>query len=224
MSGLVFNGNKKTGLIYNVKNYLSGGSEHYLEYSLDVNMKQKIIPSIGTEYTSGYIITFTYKTDNFKLFKYDDIVNPLNYLPKYKFVLNNITQSEITGVELIYNGDGTFKLTGEFNISSTLYSSTKNTTSNITISLLDENNNFFVTDIELLSATVATSATTITFTSSTLTYENYSVTNQKIKQNLTKITTIPTSFINETRFITNSGTNTLEKRVTFTETENRKIY
>lgn len=235
MSGLIFNGVKQNGLIYNGKNYLSGG-DSYIDYDLNITLNKSVQPSAGTENTSGYAATFSFITEPFKLFKYDNIFQPLTSLPTHKFVLNHVTQTPINDMSLIYNGDGTFSLSGT--LPTGLYSSKKGGVYgavDITVSLLDENNNFFVSNKQIFDISTSSSATTTNFTGTTLTYEIYNVTNHKLKQSLNLPESVGASVTNEERYITDSGYEVSEtidnvivtdnsSLVQYTQNKDRKIY
>lgn len=217
--GLVYNNVILNGLVFNNKSYLKSGASSYIENIVDIELTKNITPSAGSDYTAGYPITFSFITESFELYKYNDIVNKLTYLPSYKFVLNNVTKQDISGISLIYNGDGTFSITGSLNISPAYSSSKIVTIAPISISLVDENGNIFVSNKKVLSQTVSSTSTSVSFTSSTLTLESYHLTNIGLKSTLTVPGVVPDDVV-ETKYITDSG---LSSSFVITQKE-RKIY
>lgn len=165
--GIIYNNNQKNGLIFGGTDY-SKQDPLINEYKT-ANVIVKTIPSAATEQTSGYSTTFSFTTEPFVLYNANDVFTPLTSLPTYKIFLNYVTQQEITSLHLVYNGDGTFSWQGELNIGE-VYISVK-LSGEVTLSLVDENGDCFVSNISILSASSSQNATTVSYTKSTITEE-----------------------------------------------------
>lgn len=165
--GIIYNNIKKNGLIFGGVNY-SKQAPRINEFRT-ASVTIKTIPSAAAEQTSGYLITFSFNANPFVLYNANDVFTPLTSLPTYKIFLNYVTQQEITSLHLVYNGDGTFSWEGELNIGE-VYTSAKSS-GEVTLSLVDENGDCFVSDSSVLSASAAQSTATVSYTKSTITEE-----------------------------------------------------
>lgn len=218
--GIVYQNELKKGLIYNGKNYYSKTTP-YISSIISFSMKKSVTPSLNAEQTTGYPVTYSITTESFKLYRHTDLFKPLRTIPTHKFVLNYLgEQHEITSLSLIYNDDGTFSISGEFNFSDVVYSSSKYTTSyDNSLSLIDENGDFFVSDIQLFTYSVSSTSASVSFTSTTLTYSTYSESDYSHKEFLELPNLIPDSPAGVKYVTTSEGTNN------FTITLNeRKLY
>lgn len=166
---IIFNNKEIKGLIYNQNSYLKSIDSSYIKK--EYYLYSKIIPSVKSEQTSGYKVTFSLTQDKFKLYKWPDLKNPLSELPQYKFVLKNSTDQILNNLKLIYDGDNLFHIEGDLS-SLICYSSIKIALEvGIAICLIDENENLFFTENFPITLSVSTTEETITFIDSTLTTE-----------------------------------------------------
>ena len=159
-----------SGIIYRGQKYAGGSQNPSIQHSVSGTYSGKVEASANAEQTTGYPLTISVSAVRFKLYKRNDIFTPLNYLPKYNFVFSNKTSSIVDSLVLVYEGNEMFHIEGNFD-SSNLFVAAKMMSSEITLSLVDENNEIFVADTQyILKNDIATTSQTVSFTSSTLTY------------------------------------------------------
>lgn len=202
--------NKKiSGIIYNNKRYAGVPKNPAMKHMYDFAF-YSYEPSADAEQTTGYPMTITVSTKSFKLYFKDNMFKPLNYLPNYKFILKNVTNKEITDLKLVYDGNYLFHIEGTFD-SSNLYVTSKYSTSAITLTLLDENNNCFVSDIEIFTSSISTTSQTVSFVSSTLTSAYEHVFND-IEEEIV-LPHLINEFIPAVRYLLNSSNTTISATV-----------
>ena len=171
---LVKNNKKIVGLFYNGVGYGDSGNP-VIEHVFGASIPLKIYPSAGAEQTTGYTIGFTATTEQFKLYKSNDLTQPLDYLPKHKFVLKNIVDELRTEWILVYDGESLFHIEGGTN-DVLAHVSTKVLPQEITLCLTDENDEIFLSNIpSVLKNVVSSSSTSVQYISSTLTSEQVRV-------------------------------------------------
>lgn len=176
--GLVFANMIKNGLIYRNKNYTKT-EPHTITTKQYSSFTKRIIPSLGTEQTTGYATTFSFTSSTFDLYRYDDPETPLTSLPEYKIVLCKNEEIVISGLSLVYNGDGTFSLSGELNITG-VYSSSK--TADVCLNLVDKDGNLFLSKTSsILSSSTNSSSVEVNYISTSLTYEKDTITTKTKK-------------------------------------------
>ena len=167
---IVFKNKGINGLYYHGINYLDNKPSIIHKY--DKTLAKKVTPSFSTDATSGYAVTFSFSSIQFRLYSFNDIYKEIDYLPNYKFVLKYGTDVIIDTLVLVYDGDGLFHIEGSINLSSIYIAQKLMTYNYILLCVEDENNEIFLTDTEsILTMTVASSTTSVSFTDSTLTSE-----------------------------------------------------
>lgn len=204
--GICYNGKVKNEYIFQGKNYLKFKPK--VVYSYEHNIEAELEPSEGTANTTGYAATYSYSTTPFKLFSVEDLNTPLNYLPEYSFIFNNVTKQKITDISLVYNGDETFSITGTLNITG-IYATGKSTTTGLgVLTLVDKLGRLFVSDTSnILVVSIASSSTTVNYTTTTITTKmlNYIKTVEQDLQLPLNLQSIP-AYVSGSRYYLKSNT------------------
>ena len=176
MSNLGVNGKKISGIIYRGVKYggdFSGQVKPSVKLIAQGTIPKTVTSSLNTSYTSGYKITYGYTTEQFQLYYFNDLVNPISHTINYKFLLYVYGEvREITTLSLIYDGNNLFHIEGSID-DSDVYSSTKIAPSDTQLMLVDETNTLLYSDATgVLTMSANTASVTTTFTNSTITQEN----------------------------------------------------
>lgn len=168
---LINNNKIVSGLIYNGINY-GGTTTPKIKHIFSKELHLKRYVSASAEQTEGYAVSSVVTTnEQFELYKSGNLTTPLNYLPIYKFVLQNTTETILTDWILVYDGDNLFHIEGPSDSILLGYSTNKLLQQEVNLCLVDENQDLFITNKNLFSQSISDSIATIDYVSSTLTSE-----------------------------------------------------
>lgn len=185
MNGLLLNNRKSKGLCYNGKKYAGISDSPILEHKFVAFYTKKTNASSGSDQTTGYKKTFSFSSDQFKMYSSDDVYTELTYLPNYRFILFDKTNQEITTLQLVYDGSSLFHIEGSISIDNVYETSKITVYPETCLGLVDSNGNYFLSDTtSKLTSSLNNSSVTINYVSSTLTNSSGKY-EQTISENIT---------------------------------------
>lgn len=169
----IVSGKKPKGIYYNGNLYGGDNSPVEILHINTLSFYYKVHTSAGSDYTTGYPVTFSFITTQFELYS-STTLEKFTYIPSHRFVIYNVNVTQINALTLVYDGDGLFHIEGDLS-SIKLYSSTK-TLPPIVLALVDEKDNVLLSNVSgILTSKAGSTSETVSFTSATTTYESNKV-------------------------------------------------